>query len=104
MKIYIVKYEDYDGSNTAGYFTEHEKAELCCEYLNKAYPSHYFENAWDIEEFDPDDTDYECLIKEFDAKEKIRKENELEALKQKKMNEIKQLNIELELLNKQLKS
>lgn len=104
MKIYIVKFEDYDGSDTVGYFTELEKAELCCEYMNKAHPSHYFENAWDIEWYELDETNYVSLIEEFDAKEKARKENELEALKQKKMDEIKKLNLELELLNKQLKT
>ena len=104
MKIYIVKYDDYDGYDTAGYFTEYEKAELCCTYLNKACPSHYFANAWDIEEFDPDETDYASLIQDFDVKEKARKEKELEELKQKKINEINQLNLELALLNKQLKT
>ena len=104
MKIYIVKYEDYDGSDSAGYFTEYEKAELCCTYLNKACPSYYIKDAWDIEEFDLDETDYTSLIQEFDAKERARKENELEALKQKKMDEIKRLNLELELLNKQIKT
>lgn len=94
MKIYIVAYEDYDGSGSVGYFLDESKAEECRKYLNRTQPSEYEEygdDTWYVEEYDLDDTDYASLNKELDEQERIESENRLNTEKQKALAEIARL-------------
>lgn len=63
MKIYLCEFDDNLGFAVRGYFTDEEKANECCKYLNKAEPSECRKNAWSVREFELDDTDYATLNK-----------------------------------------
>lgn len=93
MKIYMVEYEDYDGSDSIGYFLDESKAKECRTYLNRTRPSYYNKTGetWDIEEYDIDNTDYSSLNKELDEREKIESEARLEIEKQTAIAEIERL-------------
>ena len=91
MKIYMVQYADYDGEDSVGYFTEHKKAESCCEYLNRARHSEYEQFDWFISEYNLDETDYDSLNKELDEQERIEFETRLEREKQEAIAEIERL-------------
>jgi hypothetical protein len=93
MKIYIVAYEDYDGSDSVGYFLDESKANECCKYLDRARPSCYSESGytWDVYEYELDETDYASLNKELDEQERIEFETRLEREKQEALAEIERL-------------
>lgn len=93
MKIYIVAYEDYDGSDSVGYFLDELKADECCKYLDKTRPSCYSESGytWDVYEYELDETDYASLNKAIDEKEKLESEIKLEKEKQEALAEIARL-------------
>lgn len=93
MKIYIVAYEDYDGSGSVGYFLDESKAEECRKYLNRTQPSEYDDDGdtWYVEEYDLDDTDYESLNKELNEQERLEFENRLNKEKQDALAEIARL-------------
>ena len=90
MKIYIVAYEDYDGSGSVGYFVDESKANECCKYLDRAKPSYYSESGctWDVYEYELDETDYASLNKKLDEQERLEFEEELEKEKQEALAEI----------------
>ena len=93
MKIYIVTYEDYDGSDSVGYFLDESKANECCEYLNKTRPSCYVEDGdtWYVEEYNLDDTDYASLNKEIEEQVRLEDERKLEKEKQEALAQIAKL-------------
>lgn len=91
MKIYIVEVHDYDTYNAVGYFTEYEKAESCCKYLNRARRSDYQEFDWYVSEYNLDETDYDALNKELDELEKQKLEKKLEKERQEAIEEIARL-------------
>lgn len=93
MKIYIVAYEDYDGSDSVGYFLDESKANECCEYLNRTRPSCYNKTGdiWHVGEYNLDETDYASLNKELDEQERIEFETRLEREKQTALAEIVRL-------------
>lgn len=93
MKIYIVAYEDYDGSDSVGYFLDESKANECCEYLNRTRPSNYNKTGdiWHVGEYNLDETDYASLNKELDEQERIEFETRLEREKQTALAEIVRL-------------
>ena len=95
MKIYIVAYEDYDGSGSVGYFLDESKANECCKYLNRTQPSWYVDpnvdTTWEVYEYDLDKTDYASLNKELDEQKRIESENRLNKEKQNALAEIARL-------------
>lgn len=93
MKIYIVAYEDYDGSDSVGYFLDESKANECCKYLDRARPSYYSESGytWDVFEYELDETDYASLNKALDEQERLNIEMALEMEKQEALAEIARL-------------
>lgn len=91
MKIYMVQYADYDSEDSVGYFTEYEKAESCCEYLNRVRHSEYEQFDWFVSGYNLDETDYDSLNKELDEQERIEFETRLEREKQAAIAEIERL-------------
>ena len=93
MKIYMVAYEDYDGSDSVGYFLDESKANECCKYLNRTRPSCYNHtgDTWDVFEYNLDETDYNSLNKKLDEQERIEFENRLNKEKQDAIAEIERL-------------
>ena len=95
MKVYIVAYKDYDGTDSVGYFLDESKANECCKYLNRTNPSAYLEDddfaAWCVREYELDEIDYASLNKELDEQEKVKGEIELEKEKQAAIAEIARL-------------
>lgn len=91
MTIYMVEYHDYDGGDFVGYFTKHEKAVSCCEYLNRTRHSEYEDFDWYVSEYNLDETDYDSFNKELDEREKIEFETRLEREKQAAIEEIERL-------------
>ena len=95
MKIYMVAYEDYDGSDEVGYFLEKSKAQECCRYLNRYKPSFYKKDSgldtWYVYEYEFNDTDYALLNKELDEQEMLNSEMEFEMEKQEAIAEIARL-------------
>lgn len=93
MKIYMVAYEDYDGSDSVGYFLDESKANECCKYLNRTRPSCYNHtgDTWDVLEYNLDETDYNSLNKKLDEQERIEFENRLNKEKQDAIAEIERL-------------
>ena len=87
----MVEYHDYDGNDSVGYFTKHEKAEACCEYLNRTKHSEYKEFDWLVAEYNLNETDYESLNKELDEQERIEFETRLNRDKQAAIEEIERL-------------
>ena len=93
MTVYIISYEDYDGSDSVGYFLDRSKANECREYLNRVRPSCYNHtgDTWDVYEYDLDETDYASLNKELDEQEILEFENRMAKEKQKAIAEINRL-------------
>ena len=95
MKVYIVAYEDYDGSDSVGYFLEESNAKECCKYLNRTRPSYYLKDdgvdTWDVCEYELDETDYASLNKMLDEQERFNSEMEFEKEKQEALAEIARL-------------
>lgn len=93
MKVYIVAYEDYDGSDSVGYFLDETKAKECCKYLNRTRPSCYNHtgDTWSVLEYNLDETDYVSLNKELDEQERLEFENRMAREKQEALNEIARL-------------
>ena len=91
MKIYIVKLDDYDMHDSIGYFTELSKAEKCRDYLNRTRPSPYEDFEWEVVEYNRDNIDYDTKIKELDEKDKLRKIQQQEKIKQKELAELARL-------------
>lgn len=93
MKIYIVAYEDYDGSDSVGYFLDKSKAEECCKYLNRTSPScyNYTGDTWDVLEYDLDETDYASLNKKIEEQVRLESERKLEKEKQEALAQIAKL-------------
>ena len=93
MKVYIVSYEDYDGSDSVGYFLDESKADECCKYLNRTRPSYYNEtgDTWYVAEYDINEADYASLNKKLDEQERIEFETRLEREKQAAIAEIAKL-------------
>ena len=96
MKIYMVEFYDYDTNDSVGYFTEREKAESCCEYLNRTKHSEYKQFDWFVAEYNLDETDYESMNKELDKQERIEFETRLEREKQKELAELARLKAKYE--------
>lgn len=93
MKVYIVAYEDYDGSDSTGYFLDESKARECCKYLNQVRPSEYNKtgDTWNVLQYDLDETDYASLNKELEELERLEFENRLEKEKQRELAELARL-------------
>lgn len=93
MKIYMVTYQDYDGSDTVGYFLDELKANECCKYLNKTRASYYNRtgDTWYVDEYELDETDYDSLNKEIAEQERLEFENRLNTEKQAALAEIARL-------------
>lgn len=95
MKIYMVAYEDYDGSDEVGYFLEESKAKECCRYLNRYKPSFYKKDSgldtWYVYEYELNETDYASLNKMLDEQEMLNAEMEFEEEKQEALAEIARL-------------
>lgn len=72
MSIYIVRFSDYDSEFGVGYFTNEEDAEKCMEYHMRTEPSdyEYMCDAYSLEKYELDDTDYVALLKALDEEEK----------------------------------
>ena len=101
MKIYLCEYEDYDGYGTRGYFTDEEKAEECCKYLNKTEPSSYIEDAWEVFEYELDDTDYATLNERIYEVEVMKAKAELEKERRKELAELARLKAKYETNNEE---
>ena len=82
--IYMVELHDYDGHDSWGYFEDRDKANICCEYLNRKYPSDYIgdddedEFMWKVVEYGLDTTDYETEIENLKQTEMELKRCKLE--------------------------
>ena len=100
MSIYIVHFSDYDNDFSIGYFMNKEDAKACAEYYNETEPSVYFDNAYEVEEYDLDDTDCAILLKEIEEKKQREleaiQEAEREAIKQKELAELARLKAKYE--------
>ena len=96
MKIYMVELHDYDNDTVVGYFTEHDKAEKCQEYLNKARPSAYDGFTWELIEYEPNTIDYAPLINEIYEKERLEREAEEEEVRQQELAELARLKAKYE--------
>lgn len=96
MKIYIVTFHDYDGYDIVGYFTDYEKAQSCCDYLNRTRPSPYDHFEWVITEYSLDETDYAALNMELDERERAEYENRVEKIRQVELAELARLKAKYE--------
>lgn len=98
MKIYIVELHDYDRNDSVGYFTDRNKAEKCCIYLNMTDPSDYNDHfEWTIAEFDLNEIDYESQIKEIEEQERIEFETRMERIKQEELAKLAELKAKYEM-------
>ena len=95
-KIYMVEYYFYGNHDFVGFFTDIEKAEMCCQYMNIKENSSF----WSVEEYNLDETDYGAMVKKLEEQEKVNEQKAIETLKQQKMEEIKRIDAEIEVLNK----
>jgi hypothetical protein len=80
MPIYIVALHDYDRDDTVGYFTDIEKANECCEYLNKVETSYYADVGckWRVVTYHPHKTNYNAWLKKLKREEAIKRQKEAE--------------------------
>lgn len=82
--IYMVELHDYDRDESWGYFTDRDKANTCCEYFNRKYPSDYIGDddedkfMWKVVEYGLDTTDYETKMENFKQTEIELKRYKLE--------------------------
>lgn len=88
MVIYIVRYSDYDGEYSVGYFTDAAAAELCCYYEMRTNPSPYCTNPCKVERYEFNDTDYAGLLAELYEKERAKKEAELKKIEEKERKQL----------------
>lgn len=98
MSIYIVRFSDYDSEFGVGYFTNEEDAEKCMEYHMRTEPSdyEYMCDAYSLEKYELDDTDYDALNKELDEAEKARQRKEEEEFRNKELAELARLKAKYE--------
>lgn len=98
MSIYIVRFHDYDTMFNVGYFTSEEGAEKCMEYYMRTKPSdyEYMCDAYNLEKYELDDTDYDALNKELDEAEKARQRKEEEEFRNKELAELARLKAKYE--------
>lgn len=98
MSIYIVRFGDYDSEFSVGYFTNEEDAEKCMEYHMRTRPSsyEYLCDAYSLEKYELDDTDYDALNKELDEAEKAEQKKEEEELRNKELAELARLKAKYE--------
>lgn len=98
MPIYIVHYSDYDSEFDVGYFTSEEDAEKCMEYYMRTRPSsyEYLCDAYSLEKYELDDTDYDALNKELDEADKAMQRKEEEEFRNKELAELARLKAKYE--------
>ena len=98
MSIYIVRFSDYDTMFNVGYFTSEGDAETCMEYYMRTSPSdyEYICDAYSLEKYELDDTDYDALNKELDEAEKARQRKEDEEFRNKELAELARLKAKYE--------
>lgn len=98
MSIYIVRFGDYDSEFSVGYFTNEEAAEKCMEYYMRTHPSdyEYMCDAYCIEKYELDNTDYDALNKELDEAEKEERRKEEEEFRNKELAELARLKAKYE--------
>ena len=98
MSIYIVRFHDYDTMFNVGYFTNEEDAETCMEYYMRTRPSsyEYLCDAYSLEKYELDDTDYDALNKELDEAEKAEQKKEEEEFRNKELAELARLKAKYE--------
>lgn len=98
MSIYIVRLHDYDTMFNVGYFTSEADAEMCVEYYMRSRPSsyEYLCDAYSLEKYELDDTDYDALNKELDEAEKAMQREEEEELRNKELAELARLKAKYE--------
>lgn len=94
--IYMVELHDYDNDTVIGYFTNHDRAQKCQEYLNKAKPSEYDDFEWELIEYEPNSIDYAPMIDEIYEKERLEREAEEEEERQKELAELARLKAKYE--------
>lgn len=106
--IYMVVLSDYDRHEIWGYFDDRDKANECCEFLNKKYPSDYVENddddefKWQVEEYGLDTTDYATEIAKFDQQQKDIRQQKLEREKEDVLRALSSIQARLDALNTEL--
>lgn len=98
MSIYIVRFSDYDSEFGIGYFTSEEDAEKCMEYYMRAKPSSYAYmcDAYSLEKYELDDTDYVELLKALDEEEKEKKRKKEEKIRNNELAELARLKAKYE--------
>lgn len=98
MSIYIVRFSDYDSEFGIGYFTSKEDAEKCMEYYMRAEPSSYayMSDAYSLEKYELDDTDYVELLKALDEEEKEKQRKKEEKVRNKELAELARLKAKYE--------
>lgn len=98
MSIYIVRFHDYDTMFNVGYFTSEEDADMCMEYYMRTRPSsyEYLCDAYSLEKYELDDTDYTLLLKALDEEEKEAQRKEEEELRDKELAELARLKAKYE--------
>ena len=98
MSIYIVRFHDYDTMFNVGYFTSEEDAETCMEYYIRTRPSdyEYLCDAYSLEKYELDDTDYTALLKALDEEERAKQRKEEEEFRNKEIAELARLKAKYE--------
>lgn len=98
MSIYIVRCYDYDNIFGVGYFTNEEDAEKCMEYYMRTEPSdyEYMCDAYSLEKYELDDTDYMALLKGLDEDEREKQRKEEEEFRNKELAELARLKAKYE--------
>lgn len=98
MSIYIVRFSDYDSEFGIGYFTSEEDAEKCMEYYMRAEPSdyEYMCDAYSLEKYELDDTDYVELLKALDEEKKEKQRKKEEKVRNKELAELARLKAKYE--------
>lgn len=98
MSIYLVRFRDYDTEFCFGYFTSEEDAEKCMEYYMRTKPSdyEYICDAYSLEKYELDDTDYTALLKALDEEERAKQRKEEEEFRNKELAELARLKAKYE--------
>jgi hypothetical protein len=83
---------------SVGYFTNEEDAEKCMEYHMRTVPSdyEYMCDAYTIEKYELDDTDYTALLKGLDEDERVKQRKEEEEFRNKELAELARLKAKYE--------
>lgn len=105
--IYIVVLSDYDRHEIWGYFDDRDKANDCCEFLNKRYPSDYADDnddefKWQVEEYGLDTTDYKTEIENFDQQQKDIRQQKLEREREDILRALESVQARLDAINTEL--